>query len=230
MARRRFFATEVTEGEARLAGPAARHLHRVLRARPGQQFEIAHGGRVFLATVRRSSADAVALGIDEELEPAAPEPRLALAVALFKFDRFEWMLEKATELGVSAVQPLITRRSEARLAAAARARRPRWEAILLAAAEQSRRADCPSLAEPATLAAFLASPVAGQRLLLSELREAPPLKPPAGDAVLLAGPEGGFAPEEFDAAAAAGFTAVSLGPRILRVETAALAALARCRS
>ncbi len=230
MARRRFFATSVQGGEAYLAGPAARHLHRVLRARPGQQFELAHGGRLYLATVRHSSTAEVAFVIDEELAATTPEPRLELAVALFKFDRFEWMLEKAVELGVSAVQPLLTRHTEPRLAAAAPARRPRWEAILFAAAEQSRRADWPTLSEPGRLDHFLAAPGSGQRLLLSELPGAPSLQPPAADAVLLAGPEGGFAPEEFSAAEGAGFISVSLGPRILRVETAVLAALARCRT
>jgi len=224
VARRRFFAAAVENGAGFVPGA---HLARVLRAQPGQVYELAHQGAVYLAEVTAVQADGVRFRILESLAVPPPGPSLDLAVALFKFDRFEWMLEKATELGLSRLQPLTTRRTETRLAEAAPRRLARWRAILHDAAEQSRRASLPEILAPQPLVAFLAAPLAARRLLLSELPGEPALAPAQEATVLLAGPEGGFAPEEFAAASQAGFIAVSLGPRILRCETAVLAALAR---
>ncbi|MGH9394831.1 MAG: RsmE family RNA methyltransferase, partial [Terriglobales bacterium] len=142
--------------------------------------------------------------------------------------RLEWLLEKATELGATRFNFVGTRRTDVRLAATVEGRLLRWRKIVQAAAEQSRRADAPELgATVVPLAAFLAQPPPGRRLLLSELAGGEALAPAGEETLLLAGPEGGFAAEEFSAIAAAGFTAVSLGSRILRCETAVLAALAR---
>lgn len=227
MARRRFFADALAEGAARLEGANAHHLARVLRAEPGQVYELAFNGRVYLARITAVRPARVDFAVVEELPAPAPEREISLGVALFKFDRFEWMVEKATELGVSRLTPLSTRRTDPKLAAAAPARRARWQQIARGAAEQSRRAAWPEVAEPQALAAWLALPHAGTRLVLSESATAPLAAPARGSLVMLAGPEGGLAPEEAEAAATSGFAPVSLGPRILRSETAVLAALAR---
>ncbi|HWG36487.1 MAG TPA: RsmE family RNA methyltransferase [Terriglobales bacterium] len=229
MARRRFFVDTCDGQTAHLRGEGAAHLTRVLRAEPGQEYEIAHQGRVYLARITSAAPAAVDFEVLEELPQPEPEPALALGLALFKFDRMEWMLEKATELGVSSIALIATRRVEPRLLAAAPKRLARWKAILRGAAEQSRRCDVPAISPPQPLAQFLAAPPPGRRVMLSEVSGLPALMAIPEAAILLAGPEGGFAPEEFDAAAAAGFEPVSLGPRILRTETAILAALARLR-
>jgi 16S rRNA (uracil1498-N3)-methyltransferase len=227
MARRRFFADALAEGAAHLEDANAHHLARVLRAQPGQEYELAFAGRVYLARITAVRPARVDFAIVEELPAPAPEREISLAVALFKFDRFEWMIEKATELGVTRLTPLVTRRTDVKLAAAAPARRARWQQIARGAAEQSRRAAWPEIAPPVRLAAWLAQPAAGRCLLLLESPAAPPLAVVQGAVTLLAGPEGGWAAEEVEAAVAAGFLPVSLGPRILRGETAVLAALAR---
>jgi len=229
MARRRFFVDGCDGCRAEVHGPAAAHLARVLRAQVGQDFEIAHAGRVYLARIRSVARTSVEFEVLEAVPQPPPQPDLVLALALFKFDRLEWALEKAAELGVSSIVLIATRRVEPRLLAAAPARMARWQAILHAAAEQSRRNAVPPIAPPRPLREFLAAPGPGARLLLSELPAHPPLTPVSDAATLLVGPEGGFAPEELGAAAAAGFAPVSLGPRILRSETAVLAALARLR-
>ncbi len=230
MSRRRFFAARV-EGEAAwLEGAAAAHLARVLRAVAGQEFELAWQGRVYLGRVRRATPALVAFDLVGELATPAPAPALELGAALFKFDRFEWMLEKATELGLSRLYLLSTRRVEPRLLAAAAKRFERWRTIAREAAEQSRRADWPEIVAPQPLAAFLASPVSApgrERWVLTEPPGGEPLSPARGPRLLLAGPEGGWGPGELEAAVAAGFAPASLGPRILRCETALLAALAR---
>lgn len=228
--RRRFFADAVegaAPARACVRGANAEHLTRVLRAQPGQHYELAHQGRVYLGEIEHASRDEVRFAIVATLPEAAPRPRLELAAALFKFDRFEWMLEKATELGVAALHPLITRRTDPRLAAAATRRAARWQTILFEAAQQSRRADWPALHPCQPLVAWLAAPPAGERCLLSELPGTPAFRARTEALVLLTGPEGGWTPEEIEAASAAGFAPVSLGPLVLRCETAILAALAR---
>ncbi len=231
MSRRRFFADRVEGPAAWLEGAAAVHLARVLRAAPGQEYELAWQGRVYLARVRRAVPAQIAFDLIAELPAPPPAPALELAVALFKFDRFEWMLEKATELGLARLHLLATRRVEPRLLAAAAGRAQRWQAIVREAAEQSRRADWPAILPPQPLAAFLRSPVAfaagRERWVLTEPPGGELLPARHGPRLLLAGPEGGWAPGELEAAVEAGFAQASLGPRVLRCETALLAALAR---
>lgn len=226
MARRRFFADALADGVARLEGANAHHLARVLRAQPGQEYELAFAGRAYLARITSVRPQRVEFALEEELA-ALPERSMEVGVALFKFDRFEWMIEKATELGLTRLTPLTTRRTDPKLAVAVPARRARWQQIARGAAEQSRRAAWPEIAGPEPLRAWLTQPHAGNRLLLSEAPDAAALAPTADAVVMLAGPEGGWAAEEAEAAEAAGFAPVSLGPRILRSETAVLAALAR---
>lgn len=226
MARRRFFATRVQGDRACLEGADARHLARVLRAEPGQEYELACEGAVYLARIERASPGAVSFAILEMLAAPAPVPQLEAGVAIFKFHRYEWMLEKATELGLTRLWPLVTRRTDAQLAAAARARRRRWQEIAAQAAAQSRRAELPEVAPPLDLRSFLALPATGNHWLLQESGAEGAVLAAGTPCRLLVGPEGGWTPEETAAAAAAGFTPVSLGSRILRCETAVLAALA----
>lgn len=227
--RRRFFADGIEAGRAVVRGQTAAHLARVLRAQPGQEYELAREGQAFLGRIASVSARQVDFDIVAALPQSDPGPRIELAAAIFKFDRFEWMLEKATELGLRRLHLLSTRRTDPRLLAAAPKRLERWRAIVIEAAQQSRRADWPGIAPPQPLAEYLAHPPEGRRVLLSEEPGGAPLEatPAHEPLTLLAGPEGGFAAEEFAAAHLAGFTPVSLGPRILRCETAILAALAR---
>ncbi len=237
--RRRFFVEQFTGGGATLSGPAAHHLARVLRAEPGQVYELSDGRIVCLARVERVSRDSIEFAVVEPL--AAPAPRLdpTLLIAVVKFDRFEWAIEKATELGVSVIVPLAAARSEKALLAAAPKRAARWEKILLEAAQQARCLRPPvlrSLTPPRQ--AFLAE-ANSMRILLSEQPGAPPLRnvleedarkrsaaPASAVRFSLAiGPEGGWTEEEFAAAQAAQFSAASLGANILRTETAVVAGL-----
>lgn len=237
MARRLFFAEPLpaaTPPQAVVRGPEARHLTQVLRARPGMQMELSAGGDRFLAAVARVEAGAVIFDLLQPLAPAAAPLGPRVIAAIFKFDRFEWMLEKATELGVAEIQPLAAARTDPRLARAAAGRQERWRRILQSAAQQSRRAEIPRLRPPAVWSDLAAEPPAepGEaRLLLSEDPAASPLASrlaaPLPRLITLAiGPEGGWTEADSAAAGGLGFVPVSLGPRILRAETAALAALA----
>jgi 16S rRNA (uracil1498-N3)-methyltransferase len=226
--RRRFFADSVDGNQAWVEGANAAHLARVLRAQVGQQYELAFAGRAYLAQVVAVQKDRVGFDLIEELPPPPPSAGIELNAAVFKFDRLEWMLEKATELGVSRIQLVAAERSEPKLVAAAEKRLPRWRQIMFDAAQQSRRAELPELLPPCGLAAVLARPFPGRSLLLSEDPETTTMLAPGQPSTrLLAGPEGGFTGAESAAAQAACWQPVSLGPRILRCETAALAALAR---
>lgn len=149
---------------------------------------------------------------------------LTLAVALLKADKFDWLIEKVTELGVTRIRPFVSRHSLARPSAA---RRERWQQIALSAAKQCGRTVVPPVEAPVDFTDILRD-AAPCRLLCWEGDDAEPWVPSAENATmtLVVGPEGGFAPAEVDAARAAGFRLVSLGPRILRAETAAIAAIA----
>ncbi len=226
--RRRFFVDEVRNGHAQIEGGDARHLTRVLRVEAGQRYEISDNRNVYLAEVEMARKEHVVFRTLEKLAP--PEiggPRLILCAALIKFDHFEWMIEKATELGVSQIVPVQTIRSEHGLERAALKRIERWRKIALEASQQSRRAFLPEIIEPLKLAEALAIE-AEARIALDEC-EAAPLKIPrdAGSIALLIGPEGGWTDEE--RAQFGEWTRASLGPLILRAETAAIAALAVAR-
>ena len=139
MARRRFLVEQFRAGAACVEGEQAHHLVRVLRAKPGQEVELSDGRQVWLGRVHLVESGRVEFDLTEQLEAPAPGPALTLLVSLIKFDRFEWILEKATEFGVATVVPLAASRSIKRLAAAAPARAARWKKIVLNAAQQSRR-------------------------------------------------------------------------------------------
>jgi len=230
MARRRFFVQDVHRGQARITGPDAHHLTRVLRVEAGQKFEISDNRNVYLAEVQAARKDLVSFAILQQIEIPVPALHIHLFAALIKFEHFEWMLEKATELGVERVTPVETDRSEKGLGQAAAKRLPRWDRIAREASEQSRRARLPEIEFSVSLDEALPSQ-ASFRYVLEETDACPilsvlPAKPDAGDEVaLLVGPEGGWTDRERVAMQASGWTAVSMGNNILRAETAAIAAL-----
>jgi 16S rRNA (uracil1498-N3)-methyltransferase len=224
MARRRFFVSKIHNQQAELTGDDAHHLVRVLRVEPGQSYEISDGASVYLGTVAEARKSRVVFDVGERVALKPLPVRITLAFSLIKFDRLEWILEKGTEVGVEIFQPVIAERSEKGLERAAEKRRERWERIVMEAAQQSRRDALPVLREVVSLRETVREE-AEVRLLLDEAAEATPiLKVPAIGArvALMLGPEGGWTGEERAAITGAGWTAVSLGPQILRAETAAV--------
>ena len=229
--RRRFFVEQFVADRAFMEGEAAHHLGRVLRAQPGQLYELSNGERVWLGRIESVSRDRVQFTLVEELPAFHPSVDITLLLAVVKFDAFEWALEKATELGVSTIVPLAAGRSEKALLAAAAKRAERWKKILLEASQQSRRVRVPVLGEVAKPESTFASRKDGLRVMLSERATASPLRmvlkgQQATKAIIAIGPEGGWTDAEFAAAQSFGFLAASLGRLILRTETAVIAALA----
>ena len=156
---------------------------------------------------------------------------LHLLIALVKFDRFEWCLEKATELGVTEITPLIAARTDKALVAAAAKRHARWERIVLESAQQSRRLRPPKIAEAIALEKAYRASSAECKIVLSERGDAPPIHEvlrnvAATTAEISIGPEGGWTDAELDTARGAGFRETSLGELVLRTETAVLGSLA----
>ncbi|MFN9300696.1 MAG: RsmE family RNA methyltransferase, partial [Acidobacteriota bacterium] len=176
MARRLFFVSGVHRGHASLRGEQARHLSKVLRVEVGQQYEISDNSQKYLARVSEAHKGAVSFEILEKL-PTTPElPPIHLYAALYKFENFEWGIEKATELGVDHIIPVQTARSENGLDKAVPKRLERWRRIALEASQQSRRTFLPEIHPLLSLRDALAS-APGLRLFLDERRDAPPLPP-----------------------------------------------------
>jgi len=240
MTRRRWIAEQWDEATATLTGAQAEHMTRVLRAQPGMEADVVAGGHVFHAQVAAVTEDEVRFNLISELE-ADPALPVTLVMAIYKFDHMEWAIEKATELGVVAIAPVIAHRTEKHLAQVAAKRAERWRRIVHEAAQQSRRSDVPIIFEPAPLtsraraatddAAVSAHIVLAEQELTTTLRhvlkEAMAVAGTETPTIEIAiGPEGGWAPEEEALFDANGWRAASLGPRILRAETAAIAALA----
>ena len=230
--RRRFFVDEVRNGKAQIEGDEARHLTRVLRVETGQRYEISDNRSVYLAEIETARKENVVFRTLEKLPATQPTARFELYAALIKFDRFEWIVEKATELGVTEIVPIEATRSERGLEKAAAKRVERWRRIAHEASQQSRRVHLPEIGEPVPLVRALARP-ATHRYVLDEnpgavpLMKALPVGRTAEDTVaILTGPEGGWTDEERASFTAAGWIPVSMGPLILRAETAVIAALA----
>jgi len=231
MTRRRWIADEVSGDTAALVGDHAAHLARVLRAEVGQEFDIATGDEVRRGTITTIGYDRVefALGKKTVLRSPGDAPKITLAMAIFKFDRMEWGLEKCTEIGVTRIIPVIARRSDAHLVAAAGKRRERWLRVVRQAAEQSRREAPPEIA-PAVkvkdLAGDMVSAGSVTRIVLAEseadARLGDVLPSWATEVALAIGPEGGWSDGELAWFYEAGWTAASLGRTILRAETAAI--------
>jgi 16S rRNA (uracil1498-N3)-methyltransferase len=232
MTRRRWIADEVAGDTAALVGDHAAHLARVLRAEIGQEFDIATGDGVRRGTITTIAYDRIefALGDVAKSSPGVA-PKITLALAIFKFDRMEWALEKCTEIGVDRIIPVIARRSDAHLVVAAGKRHERWVRIVRQAAEQSRRAEPPEIAEAVRLK-DIGSVVSREltRVVLAETeadaRLGNVLRSRLGDVALAVGPEGGWADAELAWFLDEGWVAASLGKTILRAETAAIVASA----
>ncbi|HTA79264.1 MAG TPA: RsmE family RNA methyltransferase, partial [Terracidiphilus sp.] len=154
MTRRRWIADEFSADRAALVGEHAAHLARTLRARVGQEFEVACGDQVRRATVASVADDRVEFTLGAEISSNAVAP-ITLLLAIFKFDRMEWAIEKCTELNVATIVPVIARRTEKHLALAAGKRVERWRRIAREASQQSRRAAPPKVENPIQLAEAL---------------------------------------------------------------------------
>ncbi len=227
MTRRRWIADEVFGDRAFLVGDHADHLIRVLRARVGQEFDIVAAGVVRRGKVADIGDRKVEFELGEEVRSAAVA-NVTLLLAIFKFDRMEWAIEKCTELGVSRIVPVIARRTETHLAQAAVKRVDRWRRIALQAAEQSRRTCPPEISDPMKLGDVSAL-AGGSRIVLSESEQGTRLQDVINSAqesstLLAIGPEGGWAQDELELLGRNGWVSATLGETILRAETAAIAA------
>lgn len=233
MTRRRFYAPpsafNFTKRTVTLTADEARHLREVLRLKPGDEVSVFDGaGKEFRARVAQARRDFAELDLDEEVAPARPESplHLTLAVALLKGEKFDLVVQKATELGVTKIVPLITRYADIKLRdeSDASKRVARWQRIALEAAKQSGRALVPEVSFPVAVSSVLSEGC----LFFSE-RGGQGLKPienPITALTAIIGSEGGWSDEEIEEARAAGAQIVTLGGRILRAETAAITAAA----
>ena len=236
MTRRRWIAKRWDEATASITGTQAEHLSRVLRAEPGMEADVVAGGHVFHAEVAAIEPNEVRFNLISEVE-ANPALPVTLVISIYKFDRMEWAIEKATELGVAAIAPVIARRTDKHLALGAQKRTERWRRIAHEAAQQARRSDVPVILNPLPLPERIRPSSTGTCIVLAEQERTTTLRAIIEDAVtagqnempvleLAIGPEGGWTPEEEALFDANGWRAASLGPRILRAETAAIASLA----
>ncbi len=226
-------------GDIALEAGAARHLLSVLRLRPGDALIVFNGrGGEYRARLLTADGKQARVRLEHYQEGPPPSPlRITLAVGLSKGERMDWVIQKAVELGVQRICPLVTERCEVRLKGQRAERKSRhWQAIAESACEQSGQNLVPRIAAPVALQMALAEAEQGadacklildpraSQSLASLLDSRPPGQITA--VILLSGPEGGFTDAEVDLVTRHGFTAVSLGPRVLRTETAPLAACA----
>jgi 16S rRNA (uracil1498-N3)-methyltransferase len=238
MTRRRFHAPleAFSADHVALAADEARHLRDVLRLGPGDELYIFDGeGREFQCVIEQARRDSASLRVIAEVSPAKAESPLdlTLAIALLKGEKFDLVVQKATELGVVRIQPVITQRADVRLREDQNAKRvTRWQRIALEAAKQSGRARVPAVAVPISIDSLFESTASQNhiRLLMFSERDgetlAEALMPPvtvSSTIVALVGSEGGWTDQEIVQARAGGWGVVTLGGRVLRAETAAIA-------
>lgn len=232
----RFFVPPeaITRGMVRFPEPTARQIVRVLRLRPGDTVGVLDGSGTLYRVVLDRVARNEVLGRVTSQEAATGEPslRLVMYMALIKVARFEWVIEKGTELGVARFVPMVTERSVIRDLELSSHRRERWERIAREAAEQSGRAKVPEIEGPMTFTAACQQAADAEVRLIGwkgerrrSLRELIP-EQEVGSVALFIGPEGGFTPDEIAQARAQGIEPFSLGLRTLRAETAAIVAAA----
>ncbi len=241
--RRRFYAPPIAFAldaqTVSLSADEARHARGVLRLQPGDEVYVFDGaGREFRCAVREFVRDGAVVDVLEEVEPARPESslNLTLGIALLKGEKFDLVLQKATELGASRIVPVATSRADVRIREGDEAKRKvtRWQRIVLEAAKQCGRAQLMEIEEPVVFRALIDSPAeAGDLRLIFAERNGTSLaevarNPPSASAKVFAliGPEGGWADEEIELARKAGWQIVTLGGRTLRAETAAIAIVA----
>lgn len=239
MTKRRFHAPvdafAPNASTVQLSGDEARHLRSVLRLGPGDRVYVFDGaGHEYECEVAEGGKDLVRLNIIDEVEPARPESplKITLAVSLLKSDKFDLVVQKATELGVFSIAPVETKLADIKLrdAGDAEKRVQRWRRIALEAAKQSGRALVPEVDAPITLEAF-ANVHVGKPVLFFSEREGESLSSVAVGAsetlvkiTAVVGPEGGWTDEELELARQSGWVIVTLGGRVLRAETAAITA------
>jgi 16S rRNA (uracil1498-N3)-methyltransferase len=220
-----------TGARCEIDGNAANHITRVLRLRNGDELTVFDGrGGEYAARIDIIRKDTVLIDVRDHRALTRESPlHLTLAQGISRGERMDLVIQKATELGVTRIAPLLTERTVVKLDATQAERKlQHWQGILIAACEQCGRNTLPKLDEPTTLREFVRNaPATDTRVLLSpegtiRVRELAPVT----NLTVLIGPEGGLTEDEQNAAVKAGFERVRLGPRILRTETAALAALA----
>lgn len=232
MTRRRFFAPpEAFQRDiVTLAADEARHLREVLRLKPGAEVSVFNGtGQEFRCTVTQIRRDSSELEIINQIEPARPESplTLTLAIGLLKGEKFDLAVQKGTELGVTTFIPITTRFADIQLRDEndAAKRVTRWQRIALEAAKQSGRAAVPRVENPLAFDLLInGTEQRGARLMFTEREgQAIPQTGEVSDIIALIGPEGGWSDDELSRASSAGWKLVTLGGRILRAETAAIA-------
>ncbi|MBM4134383.1 MAG: 16S rRNA (uracil(1498)-N(3))-methyltransferase [Nitrospira sp.] len=233
-------SAQVADGTVTITGPLCDHLRGSLRVAEGETFWIGDERR------RRYRVKALEVSrhllrgqiLEEQANQSPPNPPITLAQAILKGDRMDWLIQKATELGVASLIPIVTSHAIVRPRTERhQAQQERWQKIALEAAQQAERWEVPEIAAPCDIMAFFeAQPSASCRLILSERSDgqslatvALPSKPDESVSIAV-GPEGGWTKEELNKAQACGFLPVTLGTRILRAETAALAAVSVIQS
>ena len=211
-----------------LDGRASHHLARVLRVKTGDRLCVFNGdGNNYQGAIVSATKNQVSVFIDS-IDQADTESSLntCLALAASKGDRFEWAIKKATELGVTSIVPILSQRVDIRLSPERwQKKQEHWQQIVISACEQSGRAIVPKVQEPTTLPHWLSHVEADCKLVLDPEATPITLRDQPARIALLIGPEGGLAPSELTMASENGFSAMRLGPRVFRTETAPLVAL-----
>ena len=238
MTRRRFYAPPLAFSDNQqlvtLSADETRHLRDVLRLRKGDEAFVFDGeGKEFRAAISEVERQAATLRINEEVSPASPESplRFTLAVALLKGEKFDVVVQKATELGISTVVPLITLRADVRIhnPEDAQRKQARWQRLALEAAKQCGRARLMKIAEPISFDKFVARDAGDELRLMFSERGGNSLADRMAErssVTAIVGAEGGWTDEEIERARAAGWRIVTLGGRTMRAETAAIAVAA----
>lgn len=233
-------ADQIRDDLVTISSPLHHHLRTSLRYQVGNELWVGDDRRRRYR-IRLTHIDARQLigeVVEEQAGPAPKAPPLVLGQALLKGERMDWVIQKATELGIARMVPLVTKQTVVRpRTGRIDAQQERWERIALEAAQQSERWDIPTMEKPCDLGEFCqAQASAAARLILQErgvkhgLSSVSLPREPTATIVLVVGPEGGWREDELAVTATSGFTPVSLGERILRAETATLAALAILQS
>ena len=235
-----FVASEaIVPPAVRITGPLLHHLRESLRLQPGEILSVTddRGNRYRAEIAEVTSRELVGRILDTTSPPAKATPSIIFAPALIKGEKMDWVIQKATELGVERIAPVLANHSVVRpRPERIEHQRARWQRIALEAAQQSERWSVPTIDEPATIAHMLsASKTATSKIVLAERSHgisltSVPLPAGQSEVWLLVGPEGGWEEEEVRQALQQGFSAVTMGPRILRAETAAIAAISVLQS
>lgn len=236
-----FFIAEphIVQGTLTITGPLLDHLRKSLRVTIGEKLWVGDGRRrrYFIQVRAMTPRELKGHVLEEQEGPRLRHPRVILAQAILKGDRMDWAIQKATELGVASLVPIISERVIARPRIERLGhQQERWQRIAFEAAQQAERWDVPEVHAPTDLVPWLRSASGAVKVILSERSDGGSLDtfswPNDADSriLILIGPEGGWTATEREVAYASGFTSVSLGTRILRAETAAVAALAIIQS